>query len=496
MPLQYLLLFPYGTDGWRRSIEFTQATNVNRKAVSMREFYAFRLQFQDIEGKTLLQGGRLFQQFVVDCYAAIEQDRLNFVRCNQNILHSDLYSGLRDAVTAGDADAAEVDIYIIEYQKRGLLHSHIILTLAAEDKLNSPEEIDEVICAEIPNEVNDPLAFETTMRYMIHGPCGDGNLFAPRMVNGKCSKHYPKKFSEQTTVDENGFVIYRQRNFGKKYIVNGVEIDNRWVIPYNRDLIVKYNAHINLERCVHTKLIKYLYKYVHKGPDRATVVLENNVARTTGGGQYSYSMTDEYPSVERLQYHLPGEQSVLFKDSENIPEIINQPGIHDTMFTKWFQANIDHPLANHLTYEEFPRFWVWNKKEKEWKPQQQRMCIGKLNFAHPNSGERYYLRMMLTKVRGEKCYEDVRTINGVVYPTYKAACIALGLLDDDNEWGAALIEASTWASGSQLRNIFCSMLMFSEVTNPLELWENHWVDLTDDLQNKVRRLTGDVNLSL
>ncbi|KAG5562074.1 hypothetical protein RHGRI_004950 [Rhododendron griersonianum] len=428
MPLQYPILFPYGTDGWRRSIEFTQATNANREGVSMREFYAFRLQFRDSEGKTLLQGGRLFQQFVVDCYAAIEQDRLNFVRCNQNILRSDLYSGLRDAVTAGDADASEVgtrfilpssftggprnmnqhyqdamavcramgfpdllltftcnpswseiqqevscipnqrtedrpdilarvfrikmkqlmrdikkekffgkiiaDIYVIEYQKRGLPHSHIILTLAAEDKLNSPEEIDEVICAEIPDEVNDPLAFETIMRCMIHGPCGDGNLSAPCMVNGKCSKHYPKKFSEQTTVDQNGFVIYRRRNYGKKYTVNGIEIDNRWVIPYNRDLIVKYNAHINLERCVHTKLIKYLYKYVHKGPDRATVVLENNVARTTGGGQCSYSMTDEvkqyldcryvsaieacwrifefelqkqYPSVERLQYHLPGE---------------------------------------------------------------------------------------------------------------------------------------------------------------------------------------------
>ncbi|KAI8550671.1 hypothetical protein RHMOL_Rhmol06G0125800 [Rhododendron molle] len=45
MPLQYSILFPYGTYGWRRSIEFTQATNANREGVSMLEFYAFRLQF-------------------------------------------------------------------------------------------------------------------------------------------------------------------------------------------------------------------------------------------------------------------------------------------------------------------------------------------------------------------------------------------------------------------------------------------------------------------
>lgn len=166
------------------------------------------------------------------------------------------------------------------------------------------------------------------------------------------------------------------------------------------------------------------------------------------------------------------------------------------MFSKWFQANRDHTSANGLTFQEVPTLWVWNKGEKQWKERQQQMRIGRLKYAHPNSGERYYLRMLLTKVQGAKCYEDIRTVNGVVYPTFKSACLALGLLDDDNEWGAALTEASTWASGSQLRNLFCSMLMFSEVTNPLELWENHWVDLTDDLQNRVRRLTGDGNVSL
>lgn len=245
-----------------------------------------------------------------------------------------------------------IDIYVIEYQKRGLPHSHIILTLAAEDKLNSAEEIDEVISAEIPDEVNDPLAFETVMRCMIHGPCGDAIPSAPCMVNGKCSKHYPKNFSRTTTRDENSFVIYRRRNDGKKYIVNGVEIDNRWVIPYNRDLIVKYNAHINFECCVRTKLIKCLYKYVHKGPNRATVIVENNVSTTASNGQCSHEVTDEvkqyldcryvsaieacwriyefelqkqYPSVERLQYHLPGEQSVVFRDSEPfLQSLINQ----------------------------------------------------------------------------------------------------------------------------------------------------------------------------
>ncbi|XP_028106546.1 uncharacterized protein LOC114305630 [Camellia sinensis] len=356
------------------------------------------------------------------------------------------------------------DIHVIEFQKRGLPHSHIILTLSADDKIKSPEEIDDIICAEIPDKDEDPLAFQTVMRCMIHGPCGSANPNAPCMVNGKCSKHYPKNFCSETSIDENGFAIY-------------------------------------------SKLIKYLYKYIHKGPDRATVAIEDNVNRHNIDGQSRYREADEvkqyldcryistiescrrifefelqkqYPSVERLQYYLLREQSILFRYTDNIPSIINQPGVHETMFTRWFQANRDHVEANTLTYEEFPSSWVWNQKQKKWKMRQQQICIGRLYYAHPNSGERDYLRILLTKVRGAKCYEDIRTVNGIVHPTFKSVCLALGLLDDDNEWDATLTEASTWASGAQLRNMFFSMLMFFEVTNAYELWENHLFDLTDD----------------
>ncbi|KAF8369565.1 hypothetical protein HHK36_032409 [Tetracentron sinense] len=91
---------------------------------------------------------------------------------------------------------------------------------------------------------------------------------------------------------------------------------------------------------------------------------------------------------------------------------------------------------------------------------------------------------------------DLRTVDCIIYPTFKAACPALGLLDDDTEWHESLTEASLWATGRQLRYMFCSMLMFSELTNPLELWERHWMDLTDDMQYKSRRDTGEPDLSL
>ncbi len=63
--------------------------------------------------------------------------------------------------------------------------------------------------------------------------------------------------------------------------------------------------------------------------------------------------------------------------------------------------------------------------------------------------------------------------DGKEHDIFKDACIAMGLLADDNEWDQALEEAGVWASGRQLRDMFASMLMFCEVTNPKQLWDAH-----------------------
>ncbi|XP_077232073.1 uncharacterized protein LOC143866284 [Tasmannia lanceolata] len=111
MPLQYPLLFPYGEDGWRINIPIRSNPNSagrKREFVSMREFYAYRIQYRPLEGKTLMRSGRLFQQFVVDAYAAIEEQRLYWVRTNQKQLRADVYEGLQDAVRSGDHNAASI----------------------------------------------------------------------------------------------------------------------------------------------------------------------------------------------------------------------------------------------------------------------------------------------------------------------------------------------------------------------------------------------------
>ena len=116
MSLQYPLLFPYGADGFRTGILYRTTGGreyKNRKSVTMREYYAYRLQQRPNEGHTLILGGRLFQQFIVDAYSCIEESRLRWVRDNQEDLRRELYSGLMDAVPRGDSDPITVGKRVI-----------------------------------------------------------------------------------------------------------------------------------------------------------------------------------------------------------------------------------------------------------------------------------------------------------------------------------------------------------------------------------------------
>lgn len=113
---------------------------------------------------------------------------------------------------------------------------------------------------------------------MVHGPCGEANKNSPCMVDGFCSKNYPKRYSPETTIDKDGFPTYRRREDGRHVQKGDIRLDNRYVVPYNRDLLLRFQAHINVEWCNKSRAIKYLFKYIHKGPDRATVLIKDNVS--------------------------------------------------------------------------------------------------------------------------------------------------------------------------------------------------------------------------
>ncbi|XP_035840209.1 uncharacterized protein LOC110909633 [Helianthus annuus] len=116
MPLQYPLLFPYGETGFHERIRYHDNTGrraTKRQCVTMREYYCYRIHYRNNEGTTLLRGGRLFQQYLVDSYAAIEEQRLRWMRNNQNELRVELYHNVCDAVTRGDTNAEAIGQRIV-----------------------------------------------------------------------------------------------------------------------------------------------------------------------------------------------------------------------------------------------------------------------------------------------------------------------------------------------------------------------------------------------
>ncbi|CAL1396899.1 unnamed protein product [Linum trigynum] len=167
-------------------------------------------------------------------------------------------------------------IKTVEFQKRGLPHVHILLWLDEKHKLNSAVDIDATITAELPDPEQDPVGYEMATKFMLHGPCGSDNPSNVCMKDGSCSKIFPKSFNSETTTDQYGYTVYRRRDTGISAPKGSAVLDNRYIVPYNRNLLVLFQAHINVELCHQGRLIKYLFKYITKGPDRSMVVAESH----------------------------------------------------------------------------------------------------------------------------------------------------------------------------------------------------------------------------
>ncbi|CAN1780527.1 ATP-dependent DNA helicase pif1 [Linum perenne] len=475
MSLQYPLLFPYGEDGWRSDIELCSRVtdeDGNGKMLTQCDFYAYRLQTRLHEGHTLLLSGKLFQQYVVNAYALIEAERLEWIRDNQRKLRVHYFNGLMGKHIILSSTHTSSPRYKYENFQDAMAicrwggYPDLFLTftckadiIARVFKLKLNQLLEEItvkkifgrtIAPEIPNKHLDPKCYEAVTKFMIHGPCGSLNPKSSCTVDGKCTKHFPKKFCSQTTIDADGFPRYRRKEDGIFVTANNITLDNRFVVPYNRYLLLRFQAHINLEFCNKSRSIKYLFKYINKPPDRAS-----------------------------------GAKDVL--------------AMHEnkrTMLEAWMDINKQDAEARKYTFLQFPQYYVWNKKEKCWKRRKSGISIGRLYYAHPSSNERYYLRVLLHIVKGCRSFEEIKTVNGVIYESFKETCYALGFLADDNEWHDCLQEVSTWASGRKMRRIFATMLAFSQVSNTKELWERNWELLSEDILYNQRRLLNRPHLVL
>jgi hypothetical protein len=82
---------------------------------------------------------------------------------------------------------------------------------------------------------------------------------------------------------------------------------------------------------------------------------------------------------------------VLFDDDDDLQEVAARSAISRIMLMKWFKTNQESEAARSLTFYQFLQQWVWNQKLKRWTMRKRGFAIGRMYYAHPTSGERYYL---------------------------------------------------------------------------------------------------------
>ncbi|KAG6682590.1 hypothetical protein I3842_13G150700 [Carya illinoinensis] len=281
-----------------------------------------------------------------------------------------------------------------------------------KDRLFKQQIFGKIVSAEIPDKNTNLHLHNTVIKHMMHGSCGVLNPTNVCMKkNGCCKSQYSKSYASGTTVGNDCFPLYKRSDNGITVKLRGHNLDNRWVVPYNPYLLATFDCHINVEICSTIKAVKYLYKYVYKGHDR----------------------------------------------DEDLINVLNSDRSAKSMLTDFFALNQIDENARTLLYKEFLEFYVWSQQYKEWTRRKKKTVIGQIVTANLFEGERYYLRILLNHVRGPLSFEDLRTVDGVVAPTFREAATMHGLLQRDSSLQDCLHEASLYQMPSNLRRLFATI---------------------------------------
>ena len=124
----------------------------------------------------------------------------------------------------------------------------------------------------------------------------------------------------------------------------------------------------------------------------------------------------------------------------------------------FFKYNRDYKDGRGFLYYDFPPYYIYKRANKGtaayWKPRQKDFAIGQVLTYSPIIGEKYYLRLLLTLIRGFTGFKDLRIIDGILKSLFREACKDLGLLEDNDEWNNYFNKAKLFSLGTVLRRLF------------------------------------------
>ncbi|KAI5390377.1 hypothetical protein KIW84_075626 [Lathyrus oleraceus] len=161
---------------------------------------------------------------------------------------------------------------------------------------------------------------------------------------------------------------------------------------------------------------------------------------------FSFNICTRKPTDGCMFYHLIGEKPVSFTEHATMENVLEKESVIESMFMAWLIANEKYEEERTLKFGKFVTKFVYDKKTRCCKPRKKGYTIRQLIWVPSTTGELFYLRMMLTVIKGLTTYDDILKVGRTQYFSFRDACFAMGFHEDDKEIILAIKEASAWGS--------------------------------------------------
>ncbi|KAE8229400.1 hypothetical protein CF326_g5630 [Tilletia indica] len=396
-------------------------------------------------------------------------------------------------------------IHVIEFQKRGLPHAHIVFNSKDELPIAS---IDAVVSAEVPPPTQ-PRLRELILRYMVHprthifNADGSPNTRSRCQRDGQCVYGFPQPITAETHLDPHTHrIVYRRRTE-----------EDTMIAQYSPLLLLLWNGHCHIDIAMSPHTFIYMFKYISKGPDYAAYRLnhaQNPNAEQTAESVaadyinarylsateamwriYGFDLSSKSPTVIRLAVHAPQGNRAQFRGAR-------QRGSEASTLLRYFLRPLPFaPLTYTEYYEAITTIRVATPEEQQnprllppdtfleltepgltfapnlIRRRQRGLAVARINTVRPSAGDPFYIRAILLH-RPARSWNSLRTTpDGQIHPTFRQAAIHEGIIEGDNEANAVMVEAITLhVSPADLRFLL-GLLIKEGAPHPLDLWNTH-----------------------
>ncbi len=134
----------------------------------------------------------------------------------------------------------------------------------------------------------------------------------------------------------------------------------------------------------------------------------------------------------------------------------------DTTLMAWFKLNRADPDARQYLYREIPKYYTYIKRTHTWRRRRfpNLTIVGRIYSVHCRDQEKFALRQLLNHIRGAQSSDELKHFNDQIYPTFRVACIARGLIENPQEALNCINEAySILTNPNHFREFFAQYLI-------------------------------------